>query len=131
MGSTKEYMLLNINRTTQLYKIKDEGQRVTNAYTFLFQNTENNDHKYYFEIVGHDDIKIERPAKAFKLRAGTKSKKVVVLSTTKELAKDSKKDTPIAITIKAYAVDDKEKIVVERQTTFVYPRYDVLEEHRK
>ncbi len=131
MGSTKEYMLLNINRTTQLYKIKDEGQRVTNAYTFLFQNTENNDHKYYFEIIGHDDIKIERPAKEFKLRAGTKSKKVVVLSTTKELAKDSKKDTPIAITIKAYAVDDKEKIVVERQTTFVYPRYDVLEEHRK
>jgi len=131
MGSTKEYMLLNINRTTQLYKIKDDGQRVTNAYTFLFQNTQNNDHEYYFEIVGHDDIKIERPKKEFKLRAGTKSKKVVVLSTTKELAKDSKKDTPIAITIRAYAIDDKEKVVVERQTTFVYPRYDILEEHRK
>ena len=131
MGSTKEYMLLNINRTTQLYKIKDDGQRVTNAYTFLFQNTQNSDHEYYFEVVGHDDIKIERPKKEFKLRAGTKSKKVVVLSTTKELAKDNKKDTPIAITIRAYAIDDKEKVVVERQTTFVYPRYDVLEEHRK
>ena len=124
-------MLLNINRTTQLYKIKDNGQRVTNAYTFLFQNTENKDHEYYFEIVGHDDIKIERPKKPFKLRAGAKSKKVVVLSTTKELAKDNKKDTPIPITIKAYAVDDKEKVVVERHTTFVYPRLDVLEEHRK
>jgi len=131
IGSTKEYMLLNINRTTQLYKIKDNGQRVTNAYTFLFQNTENKDHEYYFEIVGHDDIKIERPKKPFKLRAGAKSKKVVVLSTTKELAKDNKKDTPIPITIKAYAVDDKEKVVVERHTTFVYPRLDVLEEHRK
>jgi cytochrome c oxidase accessory protein FixG len=131
IGSTKEFMLLNINRTTQLYKIKDEGKRVTNAYTFLFQNTENDDHKYYFEIVGHDDIKIERPSKEFKLRAGTKSKKVVVLSTVKELAKDSKKDTPIAITIKAYATDAKEKIVVERKTTFVYPRYDELEKHRK
>ncbi|MCH9813206.1 MAG: cytochrome c oxidase accessory protein CcoG [Epsilonproteobacteria bacterium] len=131
MGSTKEYMLLNINRTTQLYKVKDDGQRVVNAYTFLFQNTENKDHKYFFEVVGRDDIKIERPDKAFTLRAGAKSKKVVVLSTTKELAKDNKKDTPIPITIKAYAVDDKEKVVVQRNTTFVYPRYDVLLEHRK
>jgi len=131
IGSTKEFMLLNINRTTQLYKIKDEGKRVTNAYTFLFQNTENDDHKYYFEIEGHDDIKIQRPSKPFKLRAGSKSKKVVILQTKKVLAKNNKKDTPIPITIKAYAIDAKEKIVVERHTTFVYPRYDVLLEHQK
>ena len=131
MSSTKEFMLLNINRTTQLYKIKDDGQRVTNAYTFLFQNTENKDHEYYFEIVGNDDIVIHRPKDSFKLQAGKKSNKIVVLSTTKELAKDIKKDTPISVTIKAYAIDDKEKVVVQRDTVFVYPRYDLLEKHRK
>jgi cytochrome c oxidase accessory protein FixG len=125
-GSSKEYMLLNINKTTELYHIKDNGHRVTNAYTFLVQNTEREDHKYYFEVVGQPDIKISRPKAPFKVRAGQKTKKVVVLSTNKELVKDKTKDTPIPLTIRAYAVDAKDKIVVERKTTFVFPRYDIL-----
>ncbi len=131
MGSTKEYMLLNINRTTQLYKIKDDGQRVTNAYIFLFQNTDNSDHKYYFEVLNHDDIIIQRPKKPFTLTAGSKTKKIVVLETTKVLAKDANKDTPIPIIIKAYAVDNPQKIVVQRDTIFVYPRHDLLEKYQK
>ncbi len=131
IGSTKEFMLLNINRTTQLYKIKNNGKTVNNAYTFLFQNTDNKDHRYYFEIEGHDDIFIQRPKKDFRLLAGKKSKKVVVLSTKKVLVKNSSKDTPIPIVIKAYAVDDKEKIVVLRNTTFIFPRYDELLKKRK
>ena len=127
MGSKKENMLLNINRTTQLYKIKDEGKRVDNAYIFLFQNTQKDSHKFYFEIVGHPDIKIARPKSEFALQAGKKAKKVVVFYTEKELVKDNTKDTPIPITIKAYATDAKEKIVVTRETTFVYPRYDILQ----
>ena len=129
-GSTKEFMLLNINKTTQLYNIKDNGQRVTNSYTFLVQNTERDDHKYYFDVVGQPDITISRPAEPFKVRAGQKTKKVVVLHTTKELVQDKTKDTPIPLTIRAYAIDAKDRIVVDRQTTFVYPRYDVLLEKR-
>ncbi len=131
MGSKKENMLLNINRTTQLYKIKDNGNRVNNAYIFLFQNTQRKDHTYYFEVEGHPDIKISRPAKPFKLMAGKKAQKVVVLYTKKVLVKDNKKDTPIPITIKAYATDNKKKIVVERHTTFVYPRYDLIQKQKK
>ncbi len=131
MGSTKEYMLLNINRTTQLYKIKDEGKKVTNSYIFLFQNTDSKDHTYYFEVVGNSDIKIQRPKEPFDLKAGGKSKEIVVLYTTKDLVIDYKKDTPMPITIKAYAVDNREKITVQRETTFVYPRYDQIEKFRK
>ena len=131
MGSKKENMLLNINRTTQLYKIKDNGNRVNNAYMFLFQNTQRKDHTYYFEVEGHPDIKIARPAKPFKLSAGKKIRKVVVLYTNKVLVKDNKKDTPIPITIKAYAVDEPKNVVVERHTTFVYPRYDLIKEHKQ
>ncbi len=131
MGSKKEFMLLNINKTTQLYKIKDHGKKIANAYTFLFQNTQREPHKYYFEVESHPDIKIARPKEPFKINARSKIKKVVVLYTTKDLVKDMTKDTPIPITIKAYAVDAKDKIVVERKTTFVFPRYDVLQKKRK
>jgi len=123
MGSTKENMLLNINRTTQLYSIKADNH-VENYYTFLFQNTDNKAHKYTFEVEGHSDITIKRPKKAFNVPAGKAKKKVIVLSTTATLANDATKDTPIAIKIKAYAVDDQENIVVYRDTVFVYPRSD-------
>ncbi len=131
MGSKKEYMLLNINKTTQLYKIKDHGKRITNSYRFLVQNTQTEPHRYYFEVVDHPDIKIERPKEPFKINPRSKVMKVVVLSTTKDLVKDTTKDTPIPITIRAYAVDAKDKIVVERKTTFVFPRYDILQKKRE
>jgi len=126
MSGTKEHMLLNINKTTQLYSIK-EGNKIENAYTFLFQNTDTKEHKYYFEI-SNPDIKIKRPSKPFKLLAGQKMKKIVVLETDKVLIQNSRKDTPIKIDIKAYAVDNKEQIVVHRDTVFIYPRYDLLKD---
>ncbi|SMC08826.1 cytochrome c oxidase accessory protein CcoG [Nitratiruptor tergarcus] len=130
MGSKKEHMLLNINRTSQLYKIEPDG-RVKNTYVFLFQNTENKKHKYYFEIVNNKDIKIARPSKPFSVIPGKKVKKVVILYTDKVLVKNTQKDTPIPIKIKAYAVDDPKKIVVYRDTIFVFPRWDIYQKHIK
>ncbi len=118
-------MLLNINRTTQLYKVK-ENNTVENAYTFLFQNTDNKDHEYYFRIINNDNIIIKRPAKSFLLKADKKVRKIVVLKTDKILVEDNTRDTPISVQIEAYAIDDKEKIKVIRNTIFVYPRYDKL-----
>ncbi|NPA03557.1 MAG: cytochrome c oxidase accessory protein CcoG, partial [Epsilonproteobacteria bacterium] len=130
MGSKKEHMLLNINRTSQLYKITPDG-KVKNTYVFLFQNTDTKKHTYYFEVVDNPDIKIARPKKPFDVVPGKKVKKVVILYTDKVLAKDTTKDTPIPIKIKAYAVDDPEKIVVYRDTIFVFPRWDIYQEHLK
>ncbi|WP_024954569.1 cytochrome c oxidase accessory protein CcoG [Sulfurospirillum arcachonense] len=120
MGSTKEHMLLNINKTTQLYKIKDKGEEIQNAYTFLFQNTDHKDHKYYFEV-DNKDITIVKPSAPFKLKSGSKMKKVVILKTNKNLSTHAKDDTLLNIKITAYALDDKEKIIVFRNTTFIYP----------
>ncbi|MDX1808618.1 MAG: cytochrome c oxidase accessory protein CcoG [Sulfurospirillaceae bacterium] len=130
MGSTKEHMLLNINRTSELYKIEDHGKTVENVYTFLFQNTDSKDHKYYFEVE-NKDISVLRPSDPFLLKAGKKIKKVVILVTNKELVDTDAKDTPVPIRIKAYAIDDKKKIVVFRDTVFFYPRVSELEEHEK
>ena len=56
-----------------------------------------------------------------------KNKKVVILETDKLLVNDSSKDTPIPITLKAYAKENPEKVVVYRKATFIYPRLDKLQ----
>ncbi|MEJ2437905.1 MAG: cytochrome c oxidase accessory protein CcoG [Sulfurovaceae bacterium] len=127
MGSEKENMLLNVNKTTRLYKLLDD-KGVENDYIFLYANTDNKDHEYYFEIVGNDKIEIERPQEPFRIGAGKKKKSVVVLTTHDILVSDDRKDTPLPITIRAYAVDDPENIVVTRKTVFVYPRIDLLKD---
>ncbi len=133
MGSKKEYMLLNINKENRLYSVSkqaDDSVRVDNSYIFLLQNTLNENHKYYFEVIQpeglHGKIRIDRPTKPFLARPGVKKKTIVRLSTNDLLVKDARKDTVIPITIKAYAIDDKEKVVVFRKSTFTYPRYDII-----
>ncbi|GIU01272.1 cytochrome c oxidase accessory protein CcoG [Sulfurovum sp. TSL6] len=125
MGSKKEHMLLNINKSQRLYKVLDNGV-VQNDYIFMFANTDSKDHTYYFEIVGNDKITIKRPSEAFRLGAGQKKKKVVVLETKEQLANNTRKDVPIPIVVRAYATDDKEKIMVEREQVFFYPRADLV-----
>jgi len=119
MGTQKEYMLLNINRTSQLYKMGDDGKTVENVYTFLFQNTDSKDHLYYFDV-SNSDIKIDKPSEPFLLSAGEKVKKVVILVSVPKELKVEGEDLPIQI--KAFATDAKDKIVVERQTIFIYPK---------
>lgn len=133
MGSEKEYMLLNINKENRLFGIKhtDEGKiRVDNAYTVLLQNTLNEDHKYYFDVIApagmQGKIKIAEPTEPFKVKPGIVKKKVLVLYTDEVLVEDEHKDTVIPITIHAYALDDKEKIVIDKKSTFTFPRADLL-----
>lgn len=125
MGSKKEHMLLNINKGQRLYKVLEHGE-VHNEYIFMFTNTDRQEHTYYFEIIGNDKITIDRPREAFKLGAGQKKKKVVILETSEVLANNTRKDVPIPLTIRAYAVDDKEKITVDREIVFFYPRADLV-----
>jgi polyferredoxin len=129
MTTKKEHMLLNINRATQLYSIKvldNDILKVQNAYTFLIQNTDNVEHTYYFDI-NETRIKIDRPLEPIKLKAGGKKKVIVVLSTTQTLVDDTRRDTPIDITVNAYAKDAKEIINIDRKTIFVYPKQIELE----
>ncbi len=137
MGSTKEHMLLNINKETRLYSTKlikigeDKGKiRVDNAYEFLLQNTQNEKMKFYFEVIPpkgmEGKIFIAKPSKAFTAVPGIKKKKIVVLRTTELLADDDRKDTIIPITIRAYALGHEDKIVVFRKATFTFPKADVL-----
>jgi len=126
MSGKKEYMLLNINKTTQLYKVKADNE-VTNNFLMLFQNTEPKKHTYKLELLGKyaDKIQIHR-FKEVTLSPGKLAKKVVILSTKERLANDNTKNTPISITLKAYAVDEPDRVFVLRKVDFIYPRADKL-----
>jgi len=126
MGGTKEYMLLNINKTTQTYKIKPDNE-VVNNYLMLFQNTEPKKHTYKLELVGKykDKIQIKR-FKQLTLSPGKMAKKVVTLSTKERLVDDATKDTPLTVVFKAYAVDEPDRVFVIRKSVFFYPRSDKL-----
>ena len=117
MSGKKESMLLNINRTSELYKVLDQGE-VENSYVFLVQNTQSKDHKFYFEI---DDksIEISRPNKPFTLKAGAKQKVIVTLKSKNE--NTGEKDLLKHINIRAYATDEP-TISVQRASTFIYPK---------
>lgn len=124
MSSTKENMLLNINRN-ELYTIRDNN-RVENSYIFLFQNTNNKAYEFYFEVQENPAIKIKRPSKPFKIEPREKFKQVVVLYTDENLSKDSQKDTHIPLKIRAYALNSQEKIEVVRESVFIYPPSNVI-----
>ena len=117
MSGKKENMLLNINRTSELYKVLGQGE-VENSYVFLVQNTQNKEHTFFFEI---DDksIEISRPSKPITLKAGAKQKVIVTLKSKNE--NTSEKDLLKHINIKAYATDEP-TISVQRASTFIYPK---------
>jgi len=126
MGGEKEYMLLNVNKTTQLYKVK-EGNEVTNNFLMLFQNTEPKKHTYKLEVIGKYAEKIEiKRFKELTLNPGKMAKKVVILSTKERLVDDATKDTPLTVMLKAYAVDEPDRVFVLRKAVFIYPRSDAL-----
>jgi len=126
MGGKKEYMLLNINKTTQLYKVRDNGA-VVNNFVLLFQNTQRENYTYNLEVIGKyaGIIEIKR-FKPFKLSHGKMVKKVIELSTSQRLANNVTKDTPITVMLKAYAIENPEKVIVLRKAVFIYPRADKL-----
>ena len=117
MGGKKESMLLNINRTSELYKILGENE-VENSYVFLVQNTQNKEYAFYFEV-DDKNIEISRPNKPFILKAGAKQRVIVTLKSKNENLSD--KDLLKHINIKAYATDEP-AISVQRQSTFIYPK---------
>ena len=137
MSTTKEHMLLNINKETRLYavkKVSDNAFRVENSYVFLLQNTENKPMKFFFEVIPpkgmQGKIKIAKPSKPFRVIPGVKKKKIVTLVTNDMLVDDNRKDTIIPITIHAYALDKDGKpsklVSVLRKTIFVFPKESVL-----
>ena len=85
--------------------------------------------KNYFEIYNTkggniaQSLQILQPKAPFKVKAGDKVKKIVTLRTRESLQAGH-----YDIIIHAFAVDEKERVFVERKTNFVYPNHSKLKD---
>ncbi|OOC31360.1 hypothetical protein BZK24_08395, partial [Helicobacter pylori] len=55
---------------------------VDNDYVFLFHNTDNKDHEFYFKILGQKDIHIKKPLNPIAIKAGRSKNMVVNINQT-------------------------------------------------
>lgn len=115
-ASTKEKMLLNINRTSELYYINSKKQSIDNVYTVLIHNTDNKKHKFVLEVLD-DEISVVKPKKQIEVKPNQKLKKIVVLRSKENKDNISNKH----IKIKAFAIDDSEIFTIT-DTIFIYPK---------
>jgi cytochrome c oxidase accessory protein FixG len=120
----KEDFLVNINKTTKLYSIKEDKQ-VTNNYILTFQNTQNKEYTYDIKLQNEEDFKIKR-FKAFKLKAGQRSKQILIIETKKRLFISDKKDTALKVKIDIFTLENKD-MKQTKELAFVYPRTDLLD----
>jgi polyferredoxin len=127
MTTTKKSMILNINRNTELFHISKDGQSVENTYKFKFENIDSKEHMFYFEAL-NPDITIKTPEEPFKLRAGEVKIKVVILATDIDSSLKTQNGKPLPVIIRAFATDDKEKIFIEKEATFIYPNRESIQQ---
>ncbi|MEL0160835.1 MAG: 4Fe-4S dicluster domain-containing protein, partial [Deltaproteobacteria bacterium] len=66
-GQHRETLLLNVNRTTELYVIKEGGREVENHYVILLTNIDDQPHKFLLEVEGLPGVTINRPSEPFEV----------------------------------------------------------------
>ena len=120
-GGNRETLLLNINRTTQLYEVKAEGQRVENHYVVLLTNIDTEAHTFSLTTEMLPGLEIKRPRRPFLIKAGGRVRKVLIISTSKMLVRNPGKSTSLDFKIRAFATDLPETIFSERPAIFIFP----------
>ena len=100
---------------------------MVNNFLLLFQNTQKENYTYTIKVIGEyaDKFTIKKFTD-FKLSHNKMAKKVIQLSTTERIVDDATKDTPITVTLKAYAIENPDVVFVIRNAVFIYPRADKL-----
>ena len=122
-ASTKEYFLLNVNKTTKLYNIQ-ENKMVSNNYILTFHNTQDKPYTYNIQLEDNENFRIKR-FKPFTLKAKKRVKKVFIVQTKKRLFLSDEKDTTFKVKITAFAKEDP-KMRVDKKIAFTYPRNDLI-----
>ena len=113
----KENFLVNVNKTTELYKQNEEGI-ISNNYILAIHNTQDKDYTFDIRLVDNKNFRIKR-FDSFDLKAAEKTKRILILETTEDFKK--LKNKPSNISIEIFTKDD-EKIKVKRQIAFFYPK---------
>ena len=115
----KQYFIVNINKTTELYKIKDDNS-VVNHYIFTIQNRENKTQEYYIEPVDNENFEISKFS-SFQLNPNERVKKIITIKAKKRLFVSDSKDTTFTIKVKISTPDEPKKELI-KELSFVYPK---------
>lgn len=122
-GSKKEHFLLNVNKTTNLYRIQENGV-VRNNYILTIHNTSKKTYTFDIKLEDNENFMIKRFNEK-KLKGSKRVKTVLLIETKKRLFLSEKKDTALKLKIIAYAKEDK-NIKLTKEIAFVYPRNSLL-----
>ncbi len=122
-ASKKEYFLLNVNKTTKLYNIK-ENAKVSNNYILTLHNTQDKAYTYTISLEDNKNFRIKR-FKPFKLKGQKRAKKVLIIETKRRLFISDSKDSALNVNIIVTTKEDK-TIKQTKRLSFIYPRNDLL-----
>ncbi|MGB6020341.1 MAG: cytochrome c oxidase accessory protein CcoG [Sulfurimonadaceae bacterium] len=122
-ASGKEYLLININKTGQLYRI-DKNGLVNNGYVIAIHNTQDKAYTYDIKLEDSENFSIRR-FKPFTLGAMKRAKKVLIIETKKRLFLSDRKDSILKLKITVFAKEDP-KVNLTTELAFIYPRNDLI-----
>ena len=132
VSGKKEGMLLNVNTTSELYKIHTQ-EVVDNTFRVVFHNTDSVDHEFCVEILNPNidsdiasRLEIIKPKDPFLVKAGQKRTEMVTIRAKENLSKNDKSDSIYPIVLRSFALDNKEQIFAKRKTNFTYPSQETI-----
>ncbi len=111
----KEQFLVNINKTTELYKI-NEDKTISNNYILTIHNTQDEDLTFNIKLQDEENFKIKR-FEQVSLKSGKRAKKILIIESTNDLKNIDSKNIPI--NIKIYTLEKDYKII--RKLVFSKP----------
>ncbi len=113
----QEKFLVNVNKTTELYNLK-ENNIISNNYILTIHNTQNEDYTFDIRLKDSENFKIKK-FDSSELKAKEKTKKILLVETTENFKNLSNKPSKIAIEIFA---KENENIKIVREIAFFYPK---------
>ena len=133
VSTKKEGMLLNINNTSELYKIRTH-EVVDNTFRVVFHNTDSIDHEFSIEILNPSvdsdiasKLEIIKPKDPFVVKSGQKRTEMVTIRARENLSKNDRNDSIYPIILRSFALDNKEQIFAKRRTNFTYPSQETIQ----
>lgn len=123
MGSKKEEIIVNVNKTAELYKIHEDSS-VSNNYTLTVHNTQNVGYTYNVEAENKEFFEVKK-LEPFGVKAQSFQKKVLVLQTKKKLVGSDRQSTPMVAKIVVFAKENP-NIRLTKELAFIYPRSDLV-----
>jgi cytochrome c oxidase accessory protein FixG len=116
-ASEQEQMLVNINKTSEQYKVRDGI--VSNNYIINIHNTQKQPYTYEIKVAD-SRFKIEQ-FEPLALQPDRMRKRVLVISTTHNPYVSNRSDTAAKVDLTIYAKENP-SISVTREISFMYPR---------